>query len=131
MEYIERAARSVQRTFLEGMCEAVSSMSDTWGPSCDLETVLRPENSWLQAVLAIVVLKYFVHYCWILEIACVADEDKRLVMARHWTISILISTFLTFWIPGPNTPSGFFIALEHIYVPLVIKVLECNSILFL
>lgn len=131
MNYVELAVSSVRRTVLEGICEAVSSTSDTWGPPCDLESVMLPENAWMQAVIAVVVLKYFLHYCWILEIACVLDAEKRLVMLRHWAISLIISTFLTFWVPGPNTPAGFFFALEHIYVPLVIKVLECNDLLIL
>ena len=130
MEFIDRAASLAQATFLEGICRTVSATTDVWGPECDIETVFMPENAWLQAVIGIVVMNIFVHYCWMLEIACTADAERKQAMAKWWLFSAFLSTGLAHLVPGPNTPTGFFFVLENLYVPIVLKVVEYNSLLF-
>jgi hypothetical protein len=131
MSYIERAVSAAHRNFLEGLCKAVSSTTDVWGPECDMETVYLPENAWLQAVIGILAFKLFVHYCWLLEIACIPGDDERVAMAKWWLFSAAVSAGLTVFNPAPNTSAGFFFELENLYVPLVVKSVQCNAALLL
>jgi hypothetical protein len=131
MDFVDRALAATKRNVVEGACNAVSAWTDTWGPECDMETVSLPENAWLQAVIALVVMKAFVHYCWLMEIACIPTDDRRSSMTMWWMFSAFVSAGMTVFNPGPNTPSGFFYELENLYVPLVVKLSEYNSIIFL
>lgn len=127
MEFVILAFGAAERFAVESICEAVTTTAPH--VPCDYEYIFLPENVWLQAVIGMVVLKIVVHICWLLEIAC-ADKKKRGYMTGQWVIAAGISAVWTCFTPGPNTPQGFFKALEQLYFPIVLKISECLNFLF-
>lgn len=126
-DFIIRAFGSAERLVVESICEAVTITAPH--ESCDYDSIFLSENAWLQAVIGMVVLKIFVHFCWLLEIAC-ADKKKRGYMTGEWVISASISAVWTCFTPEPNTPQGLFKALEQMYVPFAFKIAEYQNALF-
>lgn len=96
---------------------------------CEYAELSRPENAWLHAVIAVAFFKVFVHFVWAHEIMC-SPEEKKKRKWRNWTLSAIMSFVSTYLAPEPRTPEGFFIALEYLYVPLAIKIVEYQTFMF-
>jgi hypothetical protein len=126
-DLITVAFGTAERFAVESICDAVTITAPH--VHCDYESIFLPDNVWLQAVIGMFVLKIFVHICWLFEIAC-ADKKKRGYMTAGWVISACISIVWTCFTPGPNTPQGFFKALEQTYVPFAFKIAEYQNVLF-
>lgn len=127
MEIIERVIEFADAKTTERLCEMVTMVSECC--DCSVDSIRQPGNEWLHATIAVVVLKIFIHVCWFYDVAS-AGENARGYMWRNWIISAFVSAVTTFLILDPSAPSGFFSALEHVYIPLTIRVIERHNVEF-